>query len=122
MQLKVRDCGDVWEIQSATASAGGSRFKLDIRKRDATIINRAGPTDALDNSAIAEQFAGALLENRNGEAELTRQSPLIAQDNGDSWLVRGGGNIDTSAEGPGAFTFEAQKSDGCVLDSHSIGY
>ena len=120
MPLRVTDRADKWSIQGnrAASSAVPGSCNLEIRKRDAEVLvlSDQQTQDLLSNPAAAERFASAVLENSAGKEELSRQSPLIVDDKGVTWRVRGSGNANRAIEGPGPFELEVQKRDARVLD------
>jgi len=120
MPLRVTDRADKWSIrgnQEAGSSVPGS-CDLEIRKRDAEVVvlSDQQTPDLLSDPPAAEKFASAVLVNAAGEEELSRQSPLIVDDKGETWRVRGSGNANRAVEGPGPFELEVQKRDARVLD------
>jgi hypothetical protein len=120
MPLRVTDRGDKWLIRGNRAASPAvlGSCDLEIRKRDAEVVVSSDQQtqDLLSNRAAVERFASAVLENAAGKEELSRQSPLIVDDKGVTWRVRGRGNANRAVEGPGPFELEVQKRDARVLD------
>jgi hypothetical protein len=119
--FQIVDAGDWWSVRGSLAGPArhmSTLCEFRIVKSDATVIDEHGgaPRDLLGDAAIAEKFAAALLENAAGAAELQRQRPLVVEDRGETWRIRGGANADRAVEGPGPFALEVQKRDARVLD------
>ena len=119
MPLGVEDCGDRWLVRGNLRRADSDQPRagpVEVRKHDSAILMPRTAGNLLGNAVIAETFAATVLANTAGAGELRRQSPLIAEDNGDNWRVRGSANAKRSAEGPGPFELLVQKRDARVLD------
>jgi len=119
MPLRVEDRGDRWWITGNRSAAGSDERgagPIEVRKHDSAILAPGATGNLLGDAASAEKFAATILANAAGVEELRRQSPLIAEDHGDSWRVRGSANAKRVAEGPGPFELLVQKRDARVLD------
>ncbi|MBV9860409.1 MAG: hypothetical protein JO038_09950 [Alphaproteobacteria bacterium] len=119
MPLRVEDRGDRWQITGNRGIAGSDEpgvGPIEVRKHDSAILAPRAAGNLLGDAAIAEKFAAKVLANIAGRGELRRQRPLVAEDNGDSWRVRGSANAKRTAEGPGPFELLVQKCDARVLD------
>jgi hypothetical protein len=115
--LRVQDRDERWAVISSHISSSRD-CRIDIRKLDAAIVllGVENPPEALPKMLTVEKFAAAIVENARDSTELQRQLPFTVSDKGDTWLVRGSGNPDRAAEGPGPFYLEVRKRDARVLD------
>ena len=122
VEVSIAENDDAWLATVCSTPqqdvAAARPLRIEIRKRDARVRILAGPQlrYLLASHVAAENFAAVLVTNAAGEEELQRQMPLIVNDNGDTWLVNGRGNVTHAKEGPGPFRLEVEKTDGRVLD------
>ena len=84
MPLRVEDRGDRWRISGNRSSDELGVGPLEVRKHDSAILAPGAAGDLLGDAAIAQKFAATILSNAADAEEVRRQSPLVAEDNGDS--------------------------------------
>jgi hypothetical protein len=77
----------------------------------------------ITSAETASGIAAAILKGHYGDAELSRQQPLHATKQGESWLVEGGyENPELGPEGGGAWYVRLMRDDGRVVElGHRIG-
>ena len=94
------------------AKKDSSTFKLMVKIAHGGMVTSA---------ATARDIATAILKDHHGRAELAKQQPLKAVDEGESWLVRGSCQEPGEAAGVGSWLIRIMKDDARVVKINHRG-